>query len=225
MPNLQEHTLSAAALDRLIELARANDLLETIHYDFAGIADAPDTVLEINLDGQAYRVSAYALGEAAMDTDASSGLDPAVIEGRAALRSFIDALTAIPASDFVDEEHPLDITALRIYASKAAIVPDSELPGAARRSTGRSRTWPRRLPGANSPLGARCLPVKGDDLARCCRSSAGQRAPGVHLERRAVQPDRPAAPARRQRLLAPTKAALVGRWTGRTRCGNAARSR
>lgn len=167
MPNLQEHTLSAAALDRLIELARANDLLKTIHYDFVGIADAPDTVLEINLDGQAYRVSAYALGEAGLDTDASSGLDPAVIEGRAALRSFIDALTAIPASDFVDEEHAFDITALRIYASKAVIVPDSELPGEQP-----AIDWPlgdlatAGFPEPNSPLSARCVPIKGDDLAK-----------------------------------------------------------
>jgi hypothetical protein len=166
MPNLQEHTLSAAALDRLIALARSNDLLKRVRYDFPGIADAPDTVLEINLDGKSYRVTAYALAEAGMGTDATSGLDPAVVEGRAALRSFVDALTAVPATDFVDKEHPLDITALRIYASKAVIVPDSELPGEQP-----AIDWPLEdlatagVPEANSPLGARCQAVKGDDLA------------------------------------------------------------
>jgi hypothetical protein len=167
MPNLQEHTLSAAALDRLIALARANDLLKTIHYDFVGIADAPDTVLEINLDGQAYRVSAYALAEAGTDTGAGAGLDPAVIEGRAALRSFIDALTAIPASDFVDEEHPFDVTALRIYASKASPASDSDAqlaPPAVDWPLGDLATAGFAVP--NSPLGARCQAVRGDDLAK-----------------------------------------------------------
>jgi hypothetical protein len=167
MPNLQEHTLSAAALDRLIALARENDLLKTIHYDFPGIADAPDTVLEINLDGQAYRVSAYALGEAAMDADASSGLDPVVIAGRAALRSFVDALTAVPAGDFVDEEHPFDVTALRIYASKASPASDTDAQLAPP-----AIDWPlddlatAGFPVPSSPIGARCQAVKGDDLAK-----------------------------------------------------------
>jgi hypothetical protein len=165
MPNLQEHTLSQAALDRLIELARDKDLLKTIHYDFPGIADAPDTVLEINLDGEPYRVSAYALAEAGVDTG-DFGLDPSAIEGRAALREFIDALTGIPAADFVDEEHPLTIEGIRIYAGKAVIVPNSELPGEQP-----AIDWPLEdLATAgesveNSPIDVRCQVIEGDDLA------------------------------------------------------------
>jgi hypothetical protein len=168
MPNLQEHTLSQAALDRLIELARDKDLLKTIHYEFPSIADAADTVLEINIDGQSYRVSAYALAEA-VDLEVPSGdvvLDPAAIDGRAALREFIDSLITIPASDFVDEEHPLDLTAVRIYAAKAVIVPNSELPGEQP-----AIDWPLEdlaTAGAaveNSPLDVRCQVIEGDDLA------------------------------------------------------------
>ena len=55
MPNVQERTLSPGALDRLVALARDNDLLKDVNYDFPGIADAADTVLEINLDGKSYR--------------------------------------------------------------------------------------------------------------------------------------------------------------------------
>jgi hypothetical protein len=166
MPNLQERTLSAAALDRLIELARDKDLLRTIHYDFPGIADVVDTVLEINIDGQSYRVSAYALGEAGMESGDGTGLDAATIQGRADLRAFIDALTGIPAADFLDQEHPLDLTAIRIYAGPAVVVPDSELPGEQP-----AIDWPlENLATAgetveNSPIDVRCQVVEGDDLA------------------------------------------------------------
>jgi hypothetical protein len=164
MPNLQERTISAAALERLIALAREKDLLRTVHYDYPGIADAPDTVLEIELDGKSYRVSAYALAEVAIDLP-DSGLDQAAIDGRAALREFIDALTGIPASDFVDEEHPFTFEGLRIYAGNAVIVPDSELPGEQP-----AIDWPLDdLATAgdavdNSPIDVRCQVVDGDDL-------------------------------------------------------------
>lgn len=166
MPNLQEHTLSQAALDRLIELARDKDLLKTIHYDLPDIADASDTVLEINLDGQSYRVSAYLLAEAGVDNAPGAEIDPVSAEGRAALREFIDALISIPASDFVDEEHPLDLSAVRIYAAKAVIVPNSELPGEQP-----AVDWPLEdLATAgealdNSPIDVRCQVIEGDDLA------------------------------------------------------------
>lgn len=165
MPNLVEHTLSEDALARLIELAREKGLLKTVHYDMPGIADAPDTVLEINVDGASYRVSAYALAEA-VDLEGGYDLDPADLEGREALREFIDALTGIPAEDFVDEEHPLALEALRIYAGKAVIVPNSELPGEQP-----TIDWPLEdlaVAGEaveNSPIDVRCQVVAGEDLA------------------------------------------------------------
>lgn len=167
MPNLREHTLSAAALDRLIEFARDRDLLKTVHYPFPLIADAPDTVLEVNLDGKTYRVSANALAEAAAAADASSGLDPAAVQGRADLRSFIDALPGVPASDFVDEEHRFEFTALRIYASKAVPPSDSDaglVPPAIDWPLGDLGTAGFTVP--NSPLGVSCQALKGDDLAK-----------------------------------------------------------
>jgi hypothetical protein len=167
MPNLQERTLSAAALDRLIELARDKDLLRTIHYEFPLIADAPDTVLEINLDGKSYRVSAYALAEAGTGIEPGADeRDTATVEGRAALRAFVDALTGIPASDFVDEEHQIEPDALRIYAGKAVIVPNSELPGeqpAIDWPLGDLATAGEAVNG--SLIDVRCQVVNGDDLA------------------------------------------------------------
>jgi hypothetical protein len=169
LPNLVERTLSADALARLIDLARDKDLLRTVHYDFPGIADAPDTVLDIELDGQAYRVSTYALAEAGMGPDIEpgpGGLDEATIAGRAALREFVDALTAIPETDYVDEEHAFVVTALRIYAGKAMIVPDSELPGEQP-----ALDWPLEdlatagEDASNPAIDVRCQVIDGEDLA------------------------------------------------------------
>jgi hypothetical protein len=170
MPNLVEHTLSGTALERLIELASDKDLLRNANYDFPGIADAPDTVLEINLDGTSYRISAYALLEAAIEADIEAGetqLDGATVEGRAALREFIDALTGIPAADFVDEEHPYEYGALRLFWSKAEIARDSEFPGEQP-----PVAWPLGdLATAgetvdNPAIDVRCQVLEGDDLAK-----------------------------------------------------------
>lgn len=166
MPNLLERTLSQVGLERLIELARDMDLLQTVHYDFPGIADAADTVLEIQLDGKTHRMSAYALAEVGVDV-AAPGLDQAAIDGRAHLRAFVDALTGIPAGDFVDEEHPYVVDSLRIYAGKIVVVPDSELPGEQP-----ALDWPLAdLATAgekidNGVLDLRCQVVEGEELSK-----------------------------------------------------------
>lgn len=167
MPNLVERTLSADALQRLIDRARSSDLLKTIHYEFPGIADAADTVLEINVDGKSYRVSAYALADAGVDIAPGDALDQAAIDGRAALRDFIDTLTGLPAADFVDEEHPYATTSLRLFGGKAVIVPNSELPGEQP-----AIDWPLDdLATAGDPVTGggvdlRCQVIDGDDLAK-----------------------------------------------------------
>jgi hypothetical protein len=168
MPNLQEQTLSPEGLERLIALAREKNLLKDVKYDFPGIADAADTVLEINLDGKSYRLTAYALAESGIGGEVAPAIEvpPADTAGRAAMREFIDALTQIPADDFVDEQHAFGYQALRLYVTKAAVVEDSEFPGEQP-----PVAWPlddlatAGEPVANSPVGARCLVVEGDDLA------------------------------------------------------------
>jgi hypothetical protein len=168
MPNLLEQTLSPEALDGLIALAREKGLLKDVKYDFPGIADAADTVLEINVDGKSYTLTAYALAESGLDEEVAPAIEvpPADKAGRAAMREFIDALTQIPAGDFVDEQHAYDFDALRLYVTKATIVQDSEFPGEQP-----PIAWPLEdlatagEPVANSPVGARCLVVDGDDLA------------------------------------------------------------
>ena len=167
MPNVQERTLSPQALERLIELARDKDLLKDVHYDFPGIADVPDTVLDISLDGKSYRLSATALSEAGLEGGIAPAIEPnpADAAGRAALREFVDALMTVPESDYVDEPHAYDFEALRLYVTTAAIVEDSEFPGEQP-----PIAWPlddlatagEQVDG--SPIDARCLVLAGDDL-------------------------------------------------------------
>ncbi|MDQ3127892.1 MAG: hypothetical protein M3Q66_05460 [Chloroflexota bacterium] len=128
MPNLQVRTLSAAALDRLVKLARDQGLLKSVHYDFPGIADATDTVLTIQVDGGTYRVSAYALAEAGADRPGGIALDEATTKGRAALRAFIDSLTGLPDSDFVNASQAFAAAGLRVFAGRADLARPVDLP-------------------------------------------------------------------------------------------------
>jgi hypothetical protein len=166
MPNLQERTLSQAGLERLIELAREKGLLKDAHYDFHGIADAADTVLEINLDGRRYRVSAYALAEAGSDGEIAPQieLEPVEVEGRAALREVIDALMTVPETDHVDQPHAYEFESLRLYVKPAEIVENSEFPGEQP-----PIAWPlddlaTSGTAIDNPSADRCLVVEGDDL-------------------------------------------------------------
>jgi hypothetical protein len=166
MPNLQERTLSEAGLERLTELAREHGLLKDVHYDFPGIADATDTVLEINLDGGSYRVSAYGLTEAGIEGDVAPAieLEPAAVEGRAALRQFIDALMTVPETDYVDQPHAYEFEALRLYVKPADVVENSEFPGEQP-----PVAWPlddlaTSGTAIDNPSVDRCLVVEGDDL-------------------------------------------------------------
>ena len=167
MPNLQERTLSPEALDRLIALAREKDLLKDVRYDFPGIADAADTVLEINLDGKSYRLTAYALAEAGMEGEIAPAVEvpPADKAGRTAMREFIDALMAIPETDYVDQPHAYEFEALRLYVKPAEIVENSEFPGEQP-----PIAWPlddlaTAGTAIDNPSVDRCLVVDGDDLA------------------------------------------------------------
>jgi len=167
MPNLQERTLSPEALDRLVALAREQNLLKDVRYDFPGIADAADTVLEINLDGKSYRLTAYALAEAGMEGEIAPAVEPPPADkaGRNAMREFIDALLAIPETDYVDQPHAYVFEALRLYVKPAEIVDNSEFPGEQP-----PIAWPfddLATAGTviDNPSVDRCLVVHGDDLA------------------------------------------------------------
>jgi hypothetical protein len=160
MPNLQVRTLTPDALADLLELAKENGLLADAGYDFPMIADAATTVLRITVDGVTHTVSAYALGEAGTGLD--DGLPEADVEGRAALRSFIDALTGLPDSAFSDESRAYEAPGLRVFASAFVPQPDADWMPV---------DWPLADLGTageqvgDESLGFRCQVVSGEDLA------------------------------------------------------------
>ena len=97
-------------------------LLVDAAYPGGPIADAATTVLRITVDGVTYTQSAYALFES---LDANGAEQPAGApdaEGRAAMRSFLDALTGLPDSAYSDASAPYVADGLRVYSS--AYVPD-----------------------------------------------------------------------------------------------------
>jgi hypothetical protein len=165
MPNLQVRTLTPEALERLVALAREKGLLEDAHYELPTIADAATTILSITVEGRTTTVSAYALAEGIEDGGVT--LDAEATAGRAALREYIDALTGLPESDFADEGGAYAFTSLRLFASPAVIVDNSELPGEQP-----AVDWPlgdlgaAGAPVGNGELGFRCQVLAGDELER-----------------------------------------------------------
>jgi len=164
VPSVQVRTLSAEALERLIDLARDKGLLTTVRYDFPGIADAPDTVLTIDLDGETYRVSAYALGEGA-EFESGFDLDQATRDGRSALRSFIETLTTLPETAFVDEWAQFEAETIRVYVTAHGGMADPEL------GEQPVIAWPlddlatAGTQVGDASLGLRCVEVSGEGLA------------------------------------------------------------
>ena len=106
LPNLQVRTLTPAALADLLERAADDGLLVDADYAGGPIADAATTVLRITVDGVTYTQSAYALFESldANGVEQPSGAPDA--EGRAAMRSFLDALTGLPDDAYTGASAP-----------------------------------------------------------------------------------------------------------------------
>ena len=160
LPNLQVRTLKPDTLADLLDRAADDGLLVDAAYPGGPIADAATTVLRITVDGVTYTQSAYALFES---LDANGAEQPAGTpdaEGRAAMRSFLDALTGLPDSAYSDASTSYVADGLRIYSS--AYVPDPaadwlpvEWPLDDLATAGES---------AGEGLGIRCQVVTGDDL-------------------------------------------------------------
>jgi hypothetical protein len=165
MPNLLVRTLKPDALAALIQLARDKDLLRDANYGLGGIMDAPDTVLEINLDDKSYRLVAYALQEEGGFSTGPETPTPDVVAGRAAIREFVNALTNIPTTDFADGEQSFEAKGLAIYAGVSLLANDEQVPQ-------ETVDWPLAdLATVGEPVesypepGVRCQVVSGTDLA------------------------------------------------------------
>lgn len=98
VPSVFERPISEAGIQQLLGLADAKGLFsERTYARNDQIADAPDTVVTINVDGQTFVHRAYALGIDGDETD----------EGRRALAEFVaeaQELVGGPADDIVGPE-------------------------------------------------------------------------------------------------------------------------
>ena len=88
LPNLLQRSITPPGIEAVLAKADELGLLAEVEYPRNDqIADAPDTVVTITVDGTTYRHQAYALG---FDTES----DPA----RANLAEFVAAMTDLPAT-------------------------------------------------------------------------------------------------------------------------------
>ena len=170
LPSVQVRTLTPEALAKLVALAKAEGLLADAHYDAIGIADAPTTILTLDIDGVTYRVSAYALTETDTDDIAGfPGMDEATKAGRASLQTFIDTLTGLPDGDFTGPWASYEATSLRIFTVPMIEVPDDMVP------PGGPVAWPIGVIDTAGAAGRRRLaghPLPGGDRRRPRRPCA-----------------------------------------------------
>ena len=157
LPNLVERTITEDGVQTL--LAKADELGLLADVEYAGIdqiADAPDTVVRITVDGTTYTHSAYALGFEG-ETDA----------GRANLFEFVTAATDLAGTVGESELGPEGPMASDTYLMRATPVDLGH--GDHRRSRRRSSTGPptRRCasptrpsaPSCRRPRATRCSPT------------------------------------------------------------------
>lgn len=111
LPNVQQQSITPAGIQRVVGLADELGLLAELEYARNDqIADAPDTVVTITVDGTTYRHQAYALG-------LEEETDPA----RAALQDFVDAMTGL-AGTLGDELGPSEAYVAADYLVRATPV-------------------------------------------------------------------------------------------------------
>ena len=115
LPNLQERSITAEGIQRLLDLAGEHGLLADVTYDRpGGIMDAPDTVVTISAGGRTYEHRAYALGVAGDD---GRETDP----DRARLQDFVEVVTDLGQSreEGLGQEQPYRAEAYVVRAVPA----------------------------------------------------------------------------------------------------------
>ena len=123
LPNLVQRTITEAGIQTLLAKADELGLLANVRYTnpHSQIADAPDTVVTITVDGTTYRHVAYALG-----------FDPESDPARASLFDFVTAatdLTGTVGADQLGAEEPYESDTYLIQATEVDLsTMDTDLP-------------------------------------------------------------------------------------------------
>lgn len=127
LPNLQVRKLDQDGIEALLRAAADAGLTgPALDYGQPPIADAPDTVVTINVNDQTYRHSANALGDFG---GGDLGLTPAQTKARAELAAFVSSVTdlaTLVGSEHITAEEPYDISAWRLQANRVDTLPTGE---------------------------------------------------------------------------------------------------
>jgi hypothetical protein len=175
LPALQVRRLTEAGIQTILEAVEETGLF-TADLELRGaagmVADAPDTVFQLNAAGREVTVTVYALGFITDDMEPPPGMSSAELEAHRILTSLNDALTTIdtsvPAEEWeADGWQPYEADALRLFVrDSSGEPPDETLPEDV-------RDWP--LAGADPATfgeefllfgnGTRCGVVEGEEAA------------------------------------------------------------
>jgi hypothetical protein len=123
LPNLVQQTITEEGIQTLLAQADELGLLADVQYSdpSSQIADAPDTVVSITVDGTTYRHVAYALG-----------IDPESDPARANLFDFVNAatnLTGTVGADQLGAEEPYESDTYLMRATEVDLsTMDTEIP-------------------------------------------------------------------------------------------------
>jgi hypothetical protein len=123
LPNLVQQSITEEGIQTLLAQADELGLLANVQYSdpSSQIADAPDTVVSITVDGTTYRHVAYALG-----------IDPESDPARANLFDFVNAatnLTGTVGADQLGAEEPYESDTYLIRATEVDLsTMDTEIP-------------------------------------------------------------------------------------------------
>jgi hypothetical protein len=123
LPNLVQQSITEEGIQTLLAKADELGLLANVQYSdpSSQIADAPDTVVSISVDGTTYRHVAYALG-----------IDPESDPARANLFDFVNAatnLTGTVGADQLGAEEPYESDTYLIRATEVDLsTMDTEIP-------------------------------------------------------------------------------------------------
>ena len=127
VPNLLVRTLDEEGIETLLETALDAALVGPApDYGQPPIADAPDTVVTINVNRQTYEHRANALGDFGTG---DMGLTKAQADARKALAGFVSSstdLATLVGSDHITVEKPYEITGWRVRATVADSLPTGE---------------------------------------------------------------------------------------------------
>lgn len=134
LPALQERTLTEEGIQTVLEAVEDTGLFTSdleLRGAAAMVADAPDTIFQLNAAGRSVRVSVYGLGFVSDDMEPPPGMSSAELEAHRILTRLSEALflidTSVPAEQWeADGWQPYAPEAIRLFVRDVTGEPPDE---------------------------------------------------------------------------------------------------